>query len=105
MILSFLADMAERVDDVEIVDLGVGVPLAQSGGQIVAGGFDQGKVVRNGDLVVLVAFGVAGVSLNGQVRLQAGDVDLLGVGVGKVNSCWGSVVVMLRALTPACTVA
>jgi hypothetical protein len=34
--------MAECVDDVEVVDLGVGVPLAQSGGQIVTGGVDQG---------------------------------------------------------------
>lgn len=88
-VLPVLGNVAECVDDVEVVDLGVGVPLAQSGGQVVAGGVDQGQVVRDGDLVVLVASGVAGVPLHGQVRVQAGDVDLLLIGAGEDKKLLG----------------
>lgn len=75
--------MAEGVDNVHVVHLSVGVPLTQGGGLVISGGVDESQVVGDRGRVMLIALGVAGVSLDGQVGFETWDINLFYVGAGE----------------------
>lgn len=77
--MTILVDVAESVLDDKVVNLSVGVVGTESGGQIVRGGVDEGKVVSEDCLVVLVGTGIGGVTLDGEVTCERWEVNLLEV--------------------------
>lgn len=76
-VLAVLAHMPERVGNVEVVELSVGVPLSDCGCQVIASDVQQREVVGDRRCVAIICSGIFCIALDRQVRLQGRDIHLL----------------------------
>jgi len=79
--LSIYADMTESIMNIQIIELGVWVPLTDSGSQVVRRGGDvkKGQVKGYVDLVFLVRGCICRETLNREVGFESWDEYLFGV--------------------------
>jgi len=71
--------VSKHIFDIQIVDLGVGVPGTQSGGQVIVEYVYMGEAECYCCGVGGVGTGVSGVPLDYESGFQGWDVDLFGV--------------------------
>ena len=66
-VLAVGVDVAEGVEDIDVVHFEVCAPGADGGGEIVVGCIDQGEVVGNVDCIAGIGGGVLGVAEDGKI--------------------------------------
>ena len=86
-ILPILAHVSKRVGNVEVIELGIGIPLPDRRSQIIRGHVQKGKVVRDERCVAVVRPRIFGVALHGQVGFQGWDIYLFVVRAGVDEEC------------------
>lgn len=69
-----------RIDDVDVVELSVGRPIANGRCRIVIGAVAESSTVSYCDRVACVGTSVGSLAIDGQLCLTSWDVDLFCVG-------------------------
>jgi hypothetical protein len=78
--LSVGAHVSESICDVEIVEFGIWVPLSDSSSFVIVADVEECKIEGYGHGIAFVGAGIRCPALNGEVRLQGWDINLLDVG-------------------------
>ena len=86
-VLPILAHVPKRVRNIQVIELGIGIPLPDCRSQIIRRHIQQRQIIGDECGIAVISACVFSVALHCEIGLQGGDINLFSVGSGIDEEC------------------